>query len=95
MIAMALATGTLFRSPEQRTSKAGKVALEPVLRVLKEVGFVKLVENGRKIERIIPNIPVFDDVYEEIGKFAHAECALNSHEQATLSFRDPFTTWRG
>ncbi len=39
-------------------------ALEKVLRVLAEVGFVKLLEKGRKIESVSPNIPAFDDVYQ-------------------------------
>ena len=60
------------------------IALEKVLRVLEEIGFVKLVDKGRKIERVIPNIPVFDDVYKGIGDFVSSECELNSHEQATL-----------
>ena len=60
------------------------VALGEVLRILDEVGFVRLVEKGRKIERIIPNIPVFEDVYAGLGDYAGAECDLNSHEQATL-----------
>jgi len=60
------------------------IALEKVLRVLAEIGFVKLVERGRKIERVIPNIPVFDDVYEIIGNFASSEYDLNSHETAIL-----------
>ena len=60
------------------------IALENVLRLLEEVGFVRLVTKGRKIEKIIPNIPVFDDVYKGIGQYASAECDLNSHEQATL-----------
>src|SRR5712671_190202 len=38
------------------------VALEKVVRVLSDVGFVRLVENGRKIVSVIPNIPIFDDV---------------------------------
>jgi hypothetical protein len=60
------------------------IALGEVLRILDEVEFVKLVEKGRKIERIVPNIPVFDDVYVGLGDYAGAECDLNSHEQATL-----------
>ena len=60
------------------------IALGEVLRILAEVEFVKLVEKGRKIERIIPNIPVFEDVYVGLGQYANAECDLNSHEQATL-----------
>ncbi|ARW18364.1 hypothetical protein [Komagataeibacter europaeus] len=59
-------------------------ALEKVLRVLKEVGFVRLVEKGRRIETVIPNIPLFDDVYQKIGEFADSECTLNAHEQATM-----------
>lgn len=59
-------------------------ALERVLRVLQEVGFVQLVQSGRKISKIIPNIPIFDDVYDVIGQYAKSECVLNSHEQATL-----------
>jgi hypothetical protein len=54
------------------------------VRVLNDVGFVKLVEKGRKIVRVIPNIPIFDDVYNGISKFASSEYELNSHEQATL-----------
>ena len=60
------------------------VALEKVLRVLAVVGFVRLVEKGKRIEKIIPNIPRFDDVYQKIGDYAASECSLNAHEQATM-----------
>jgi len=60
------------------------IALEKVLRVLDEIGFVRLVESGRRIEQVIPNIPVFDDVYEQVGAFASSELHLNEHENATL-----------
>jgi hypothetical protein len=59
-------------------------ALEKVLTLLEEIGFVRLVTTGKKIQRIIPNIPRFDDVYEAIGNYAASDCTLNSHEQATL-----------
>ncbi|MFN2201842.1 MAG: hypothetical protein ACK2UO_11575, partial [Caldilineaceae bacterium] len=42
-------------------------ALEKVLSVLEDVGFVQLVHAGRKISKVIPNIPVFEDVYEGLG----------------------------
>jgi hypothetical protein len=61
------------------------IALEKVLRVLDQVGFVRLIERGTKIQQVIPNIPVFDDVYKQIGDYASSECELNSHEQATLA----------
>jgi hypothetical protein len=60
------------------------MALEKVLRVLSDVDFVRLVENGRKIVSVIPNIPIFDDVYEVIGNYAKSECQFNEHEQITL-----------
>ena len=60
------------------------MALEKVLDVLEDIAFVKLVRSGKKIATIIPNIPVFDDVYEKIGDYANSECVLNSHEEATL-----------
>jgi hypothetical protein len=60
------------------------MALEKVLRVLSEVGFVKLLENGKKIAAVIPNIPIFQDVYAGIGAYIGSECELNEHEQITL-----------
>ena len=59
-------------------------ALEKILRILDEINFVKVIEKGKRIDKILPNIPVFEDVYEIIGDFADSECKLNSHEQATL-----------
>ena len=60
------------------------IALEKVLRVLADVGFVRLVENGRRIEKVIPNIPRFEDVYQTIGDYADSAFSLNAHEQATM-----------
>ena len=64
------------------------IALETVLTVLEEIGFVKLVRPKKKISTVIPVIPVFDDVYEQIGSYADSECSLNSHEDATLHILD-------
>ncbi len=60
------------------------IALEKVLRVLAEVGFVRLLEPGRRIEKVIPNIPRFEDVYQTIGDYADFAFSLNAHEQATM-----------
>ena len=59
-------------------------ALEPALDVLVEVEFVQLVGTRRRIKTVIPNIPVFDNVYEQLGAYVDTECILNSHEEATL-----------
>ena len=64
------------------------IALERVLGVLDEIELVELARSGKKIKKIIPNVPIFDDVYETIGEYANSECTLNSHEQATLAILD-------
>ena len=63
-------------------------ALPEILRVLKEVKFVQLIEKGKRIEKVIPNIPVFQSVYSGLGIFAESECEFNSHEAATLEILD-------
>ena len=60
------------------------LALKTVLETLSDIGFVRLIYNGKRISKIIPNIPVFEDVYEKIGAYADSEFNLNGHEQATL-----------
>ena len=60
------------------------MVLERVLEVLYHINFVTLVRSGKRITGVIPKIPAFDDIYEEIGNYASSECCLNSHEQATL-----------
>ncbi|MCC5979729.1 MAG: hypothetical protein JJU21_16840 [Salinarimonas sp.] len=60
-------------------------SLREILEILEEVEFVRLVTAGRTIEKVIPNIPLFDDVYVGLGDFASSELKMNEHEQATLS----------
>ncbi|RUM05183.1 hypothetical protein [Rhizobium chutanense] len=59
-------------------------SLESVVRILAEISFVILTENGRKIEKILPTIPVFEQVYGTISSFANSELSFNSQEQAIL-----------
>ncbi|MDR2216551.1 MAG: hypothetical protein LBE59_12040 [Nevskiaceae bacterium] len=60
-------------------------ALKSVLRLLADVEFVRLFTTGKTITKVVPNIPLFDDVYEGIGEYAAKELTLNEHEQATLA----------
>ncbi|MFV1534571.1 hypothetical protein VW012_15495 [Phaeobacter sp. JH209B] len=59
-------------------------ALRQVVEVLEEIGFLTIVSRGRTIEKILPNIPVFDNVYEGLGEFASNEISFNEHEAATV-----------
>jgi len=60
-------------------------ALDNAINILREIDFVKTIGLGRRIDKIIPNIPVFEDVYASINGFAEVQCHFNSHEEATLS----------
>lgn len=60
------------------------VALKSVLRTLSEVGMVKLYESGRTIDKIDPQVPYFEDVFETIGDYS-SEFRLTETEQAMVS----------
>lgn len=60
-------------------------ALKPVLELLADIEFIRLMTSGRTITKIVPNIPIFESVYEGIGNYAAAELTLNGHEEATLA----------
>lgn len=58
-------------------------ALPAVLAVLEEIEFVDLVSTKSKIDRILPKVPHFKDVYSVLGEHPNLE-DLNEHEQAAL-----------
>ncbi len=60
------------------------VALKSVLRTLSEVGMVKLYEAGRTIEKIDPQVPYFEDVFDRIGDYS-GEFKLTETEQAMVT----------
>lgn len=60
-------------------------ALKPVLEVLAEIEFIRIDQTGRTINRITPNIPIFDTVYSSIGSYAADEVKFNEHEEAILA----------
>lgn len=60
-------------------------ALKPVLEVLAEIEFVRLVQREKRIVTVIPEVPQFEDVYGILGDYSAAEQTLNEHEQATLA----------
>lgn len=68
------------------------IALEPVLRILADAGFVSLSESGKKITKVTATIPVFETVYTTLGDWAESECVFNEHEQATLLLLEALET---
>jgi len=59
------------------------LSLKPVLRLLSEVGMVRLIESGKAILRVDPQVPYFEDVYETIGSVS-ADFQFSETEQAMV-----------
>lgn len=59
------------------------LALRPVVEMLAEVEFVKLATTGKTIDKVIPNVPYYESLYETIGEYA-AEAGLNETERLSV-----------
>lgn len=59
------------------------LALRPVLELLAEIEFVKLATSGRTIDKVIPNVPYYEGLYETIGEYAE-DVGLNETEQLSV-----------
>lgn len=51
---------------------------------LEEIEFVKLVTEGKNIKTVIPNVPFYEDLYEQIGEFAEIK-KFNEAEQLSVT----------
>ncbi|PTP82934.1 MULTISPECIES: hypothetical protein [Vibrio] len=59
------------------------LALKGALEILADIEYVKLHTSGRTIQKVMPQVPRFKDLYEGVGDyFTFAD--MNEHEQATL-----------
>lgn len=59
-------------------------SLPTVLRLLADIGMVKLYERGRAITKVSPDVPYFDDVFARVGEVA-GDFSYNEVEQATVA----------
>lgn len=59
------------------------LALRPVLEMLAEIEFVKLATSGRTIQKVVPDVPYYESLYETIGAYAD-EVGLNETEQLSV-----------
>lgn len=75
----------LLRRVSDHFMSIPSLALPPVLNLLAEVEFVRLMTRGKTILSVIPEIPIFDNVYEGISGYVENEINLNGYEQATLA----------
>ena len=59
-------------------------ALRPVLEILEEARFVSILSSGKTIKSVIPDIPIFDNVYAGLGDYASSELSFNEQEVAIV-----------
>ncbi|AXK72201.1 hypothetical protein DWG18_07830 [Lysobacter sp. TY2-98] len=59
------------------------LALRAVVEMLAEVEFVKLATTGRTIDKVVPDVPYYESLYETIGEYA-ADVGLNETEQLSV-----------
>lgn len=65
-----------------------RLSVDRITRLLEEVEFVRVNQNGSRIESIIPVIPFFDNLYDGIGEYAASKSQFDEFEQLTLDIVD-------
>jgi hypothetical protein len=61
------------------------VGLERILRLLAEVGFVRIVSVGTSIQGILPLVPYYEDMYLQLDQYVSQNKVFNEHEQLALN----------
>ncbi|MGJ7903299.1 hypothetical protein [Lysobacter sp. 1R34A] len=59
------------------------LALKPVLELLAEVEFVRLATSGKTIDKVVPDVPYYESLYDTIGEYAQG-AGLNETEQLSV-----------
>lgn len=57
--------------------------VEPVLQLLEEAKMVDLVRSGKELKLVTPDVPVFSNLYADLGAVARPK-GLTEHEQLTV-----------
>lgn len=65
--------------------KIPKLAIERVVRLLAEVEFVRLQTQGSSILAVLPTIPFYEKLYNDLGEFASAKKTFNEPEEMALT----------
>lgn len=60
-----------------------KLAFSPLIKLLQEVGFVRVVGIESTDRKVLPQVPYFDDLYSQLSEFAEAE-GLNEAERVSV-----------
>lgn len=63
------------------------MVLDQPLKILEEIGYVRLISEGKSIKKVIPAVPHFDSVYSGIGDYLSNQ-SFTEHEQLSLAILD-------
>lgn len=67
------------------------MALQPVLEILEDIGFVQLDTTGKTLNSIIPSVPHFSSVYSGLGEYI-GTISLNEHEEVAIAVLNELKT---
>jgi hypothetical protein len=60
------------------------IALQPVLDILAEIGYVQLMTTGKTLNSVIPSVPHFSSVYGGLGEYV-GTITLTEHEEVSIA----------
>lgn len=61
-----------------------RLAVERIVRVLAEIEFVRILQQGTTIKSVIPTVPFFDDLYGGLAEYVENENKLDEFERLTM-----------
>lgn len=65
-----------------------RIAVDRIAGLLEEIGFLKIVREGKFIQTVVPTVPFFDDLYSDLGEYLETETKLSAFERLTLDIVD-------
>jgi hypothetical protein len=65
--------------------------LKLIVNNLAKIDFIKIDQEGSTIKSILPTVPYFDDIYENIGDFATSENQLSEPEKIAINILEKLT----
>lgn len=65
-----------------------RLAVDRIVYLLAEIDFVRIKQEGKRILKVLPTVPYFEDLYEGLGEYFENESKTNELEMLTLEIVD-------
>lgn len=65
-----------------------RLAVDRITRLLAEIEFVRLIQEGKSIKSVLPTVPYFEDLYDGLGEYFETESGADEFETLTLEIVD-------